>query len=123
MIKVLKSLLLTFIVSTIFAFIFIDSFWNVFIITTLSQLILFYFFNTIYEGYVVKKAMELNISLEEEKSKNNVILSCPSCVHRQTIEMNLTRAFTYKCDKCGSEIKAEPSVKNYLVTNPIYVEK
>ena len=122
MLNILKSILITLVVSTIFGFI-IDPFWKTFIITTLSQFIVFYFFNTIYQGYVVQEAILMNIELEKEKQINRVLLTCPSCGHKQWVEMNLSEILTYKCEKCGVEIKAEPSVKNYLTTNPIYVEK
>jgi len=122
MINILKSFIITILVSTIFAFI-IEPFWKTFIITTLLQFIIFYFFNTLYQGYIVKKAMELNIQLENEKAKSTVTLPCPSCNYIQQVEMSFNKTTTYKCDKCNTEIKAEPNVKNYLTTNPIYVEK
>ena len=123
MTRILKSLGLTFLVSTIFALVLRDNFWSVFTITTLIQIILFYFFNTIYEGYIIQKAIKLNTELETEKSKNLITLACPSCNHKQTLEMNLTNFIIYKCDKCSVEIKAEPNVRNYITTDPIYFDK
>jgi|TARA_R100000482_G_scaffold124935_1_gene80104 DNA-directed RNA polymerase subunit RPC12/RpoP len=119
MLNVLKSILITLVVSTIFGFI-IEPFWKTFIIVTLLQFIVFYFFNTLYQGYVLKKAMQLNITLEKEKQKNSIMLACPSCNYRQFVEMNLLESVIYKCDQCNTEIKAEPNVKNYITTNPIY---
>lgn len=120
--NILKSILLTISVSTIFAF-FIDPFWKTFTITTVIQFVVFYFFNTAYQGYIIQKAIKLNTQFEKEKAVNLVTLACPSCNHNQTIEMNLTSFKIYKCEKCDVEIKAEPNVKNYITTDPIYFDK
>jgi hypothetical protein len=37
--------------------------------------------------------------------------------------MTLNEPILYNCEKCEVEIKADPVVKNYLTTNPIYFEK
>jgi ribosomal protein L37AE/L43A len=119
--KLFISLLLTFSVSSLFGIIFKD--WIVFILATILQYLFFYFFNSMYENWLKNKIMQNSLELEKVKSKNTVKLNCPTCDNVEEVEMTFNGAVVYKCGKCDAEIKAEPIVKNYLTTNPIYFDK
>lgn len=119
--RLLTSLSLTFLVSALFGIFFKDIL--VFVIATILQILFFYFFNTIYGNYLRTKVAEQRIELEKQQSINTVPLNCPTCNHLQSVRMTLNEPILYNCDKCEIEIKADPVVKNYLTTNPIYFEK
>ncbi len=119
--RVITSLSLTFLVSAFFGLIFKDII--VFALATVLQILFFYFFNTIYGNYLRNTIMQQNIEMEKQQSVNSVPLNCPTCNHLQLVKMTLNEPVIYKCDKCECEIKADPVVKNYLTTNPIYFEK
>ena len=122
--KYLYSLIVTLSVSTLFVLLFIDNFKIVFAITTLLQFLLFNIFNTIYENILRKKAIELSIEFEEQRSKNMVNVNCPCGENtQQNILMTLSEDTLYECIKCKREIRASNQVNTLLTTTPIYTKR
>ena len=119
--KFLFSITATILVSGLFGLLF--SSWIVFLIASILQFLIFGSFNTLYENYLRQKAIKMQLDMDLVNSKSNVKLNCPSCNHVQEVKMTFEGAVVYKCEKCDVEIKAEPVVKNYLTTNPIYFDK
>jgi len=120
--KYFISIILTICISTLIGLLFIDNFKVVFAITTLFQFIGFYIFNTIYENLLQKKAIELSIEFEKERSKSMVTVSCPTCGNIQQIQMEINTDKIYECSKCKKEIKATNITNTLLTTNPIYTQ-
>tara|TARA_R110002153_G_scaffold53177_2_gene148517 strand:- start:56505 stop:56876 length:372 start_codon:yes stop_codon:yes gene_type:complete len=120
--KYVISILLTGCISALFGLIFIDNFKVVFAIATLFQFIGFYIFNNIYENLLQRKAIELSIEFEKERSKGMVTVSCPTCGNIQQIQMAINTDKLYECSKCKKEIKASNATNTLLTTNPIYTQ-
>tara|TARA_R110000772_G_scaffold258300_1_gene375465 strand:+ start:118 stop:492 length:375 start_codon:yes stop_codon:yes gene_type:complete len=124
MIKSIVSLVLTICISTLFSLIFIDNFKVVFAITTILQFIGFYIFNNIYENLLKKRAIELSIEFEKERSKNVVTINCPcSENNQQTIQMTFNEDTIYECSKCKKEIRASNNISTLMTTVPMYTQR
>ena len=114
--KVLLSLTLTLLVSSLFGIIFKD--WFVFALATILQILFFYFFNSVYENFLIKRAVEINGEIEKEKYKNAVLVTCP-CGSSQEVILSLEKDTIYRCNECKNEIRAAVNIGTALVTNPI----
>jgi hypothetical protein len=124
MIKSIVSLFLTICISTLFSLIFIDNFKVVFAITTILQFIGFYIFNNIYENLLKRRAIELSIEFEKERSKNVVTINCPcSENNQQTIQMTFNEDTIYECSKCKKEIRASNNISTLMTTVPMYTQR
>ena len=117
--RILASLTLTLLVSGLFGIIFKD--WFVFTLATIMQILFFYFFNTVYENYLTKKVIEATSSLEIEKLKNTVRVTCP-CGSSQEVLLTMTEDTIYRCDECKNEIRAAVNIGTSMVTTPIVTE-
>tara|TARA_R110000787_G_scaffold177712_2_gene289693 strand:- start:18854 stop:19216 length:363 start_codon:yes stop_codon:yes gene_type:complete len=116
MIKVITSLALTLLVSGIFGILFRD--WLVFGLVTILQILFFYFFNTIYENFLIKRAIEIGAETEKVIYDNTTKVDCP-CGSSQEITLSLTEDTIYRCDACKNEIRATTSIGTALVTTPL----
>lgn len=114
--KLITSLTLTFLVSGIFGILFRD--WLVFGLVTILQILFFYFFNTIYENFLIKKAVEINAETQKAKYDNTVKVKCP-CGATQDVILSLTEDTIYRCAECKNEIRATTSIGTALVTTPL----
>jgi hypothetical protein len=114
--KLITSLTLTFLVSGIFGILFRD--WLVFGLVTILQFLFFYFFNSIYENFLIKRAVELNALAEKAKYDNTVTVSCP-CGSTQDVVLSLTEDTIYRCNDCKNEIRATTNIGTALVTTPL----
>ena len=86
--KVLISLLITSLVSTLAGLIIPANFWVVFAFAFVIQILFFYFFNSIYENKLIEKAQILKLAELKETSKQIVMVQCPCDEKvRQDIEM------------------------------------
>ena len=70
--KLLTSITLTLLVSGLFGIIFKD--WLVFILATILQVLFFYFFNTVYENFLIKKTLEVNAEIKKLEFDNTCLL-------------------------------------------------
>ena len=102
--KAIISLLLTLSVSILFGMLFKDIL--VFFISLILQFLFFYFFNTIYENNLRKKAIILATEFEKERSKNERIITC-QCGHKSTQEVSLdpNKEQIYRCEECGKDMR------------------
>ena len=114
--KVILSLTLTFLVSGLFGIIFKD--WLVFGLVTILQILFFYFFNTVYENFLIKRAVELSGEIEKETLKNTVQVTCP-CGSKPEVILSMTEDTIYRCADCNNEIRATTNIGTALVTTPI----
>lgn len=124
MVKIIISLLITSLVSALFGLLFIEKFFLVFILSTILQFLFFYFFNSIYENYQIKKAVELQIAQEKNQLENTVRVLCPCGENNpQEVKLSLREDTIYPCSKCKKEVRATTNVGTTLITSPIYTEK
>ena len=114
--KLITSLTLTFLVSAIFGILFRD--WLVFGLITILQFLFFYFFNSIYENFLIKRAVEITAAAEKSKYDNTVNVNCP-CGANQDVILSLTEDTIYRCDDCKNEIRATTNIGTALVTTPL----
>ena len=108
--KLLTSVALTLMVSGLFGIIFKD--WFVFILATILQVLFFYFFNTVHENYLIKKALEAGAEIKKLEFDNSMEVVCP-CGAKQNEDT------IYRCDKCKNEIRAAVNVGTAMVTVPV----
>ena len=118
--KILVSLTLTLLVSGLFGIIFKD--WLVFGLATILQILFFYFFNTVYENFLIKRAVEINGEIEKEKYKNAITVTCP-CGATQEVILSLTEDTIYRCKECKNEIRATTNIGTALITTPLIVKE
>lgn len=119
--KVLISLLITSLVSTLAGLIIPANFWVVFAFAFVIQILFFYFFNSIYENKLIEKAQILKLAELKETSKQIVMVQCPCDEKvRQDIEMRFDMDVIYQCNKCNKNIKVVSDIKTLLTTEPIY---
>ena len=114
--KLITSLTLTFLVSAIFGILFRD--WLVFGLVTILQFLFFYFFNSIYENFLIKKALETGAEIKKLEFDNSMDVVCP-CGAKQTVILSIHEDTIYRCDKCKNEIRAAVNVGTAMVTVPV----
>lgn len=121
--RILFSLILTSLVSTLAGLLFASHFWNVFFLVFILQVLFFYFFNSVYENKLIEKAQQLKLEEFKEQNKQIVLVECP-CDEKtqQEVSMRFDRDVIYQCGKCKKNIKAMTSVKTIQTTEPIYFE-
>lgn len=119
--KIIISLLITTLVSSLAGLLFVSKFWIVFSLVFILQILFFYFFNSIYENKLIEKAQALKLKEFQELNKHIVTVQCP-CAEKnnQNIEMRFDKDIVYECAKCKKNVKAIADVKTILTTDPIY---
>lgn len=119
--RIVISLILTFLVSTLIGLIFLNKFWIVFTLAAIIQFLFFYILNTVYENKLIEKAQKIKLDEFKELTKHYVLVNCP-CAERvkQDVEIRFDKDIIYKCNKCEKNIRALPDVKTVLQTDPIY---
>lgn len=121
--KVIISIGITSLVSTLAGLLFISKFWIIFSLIFILQILFFYFFNSIYENKLIEKAQKLKLEEFKELNKNVVIVECPcDQKSKQEVDLRYDRDVIYKCKKCDKNIKAISDVKTLLTTDPIYFD-
>lgn len=118
--KILTSLGLTMLVGSLFGLLFKS--FIVFSIAIILQILFFYFFNTVYENFIVQKIVNANIEFEKEKLKNIAQVTCP-CGAKQEVSISMTEDTIYRCKDCKNEIRATTNIGTTLVTTPIVTKR
>ena len=118
--KLLTSITLTLLVSGLFGIIFKD--WLVFILATILQVLFFYFFNTVYENFLIKKTLEVNAEIKKLEFDNTIEVTCP-CGARQNVTLSIGEDTIYRCQECKNEIRAAVNIGTAMVKTPIRAEK
>jgi hypothetical protein len=119
--KIVFSLAVTILVSTLLGLLFYSKFWIVFALGFILQFLFFYILNTVYENRLIEKAQKLKLEEFKEQTKHFVLVECP-CNEKvkQDVEVRFDKDIIYKCNKCEKNIRAIPDVKTLLQTDPIY---
>lgn len=120
--KLLTSIGVTLLVSSLFALLFKS--WYVFLLSTVMQFVFFYFFNSIYENYLIQKAAQINLQTLKEENKNKVKVLCPCGENNpQDVTLNFNEDTLYECSKCKKQVRATSNVGTSLVTLPVFTKK
>jgi ABC-type multidrug transport system fused ATPase/permease subunit len=119
--KILFSLVITSLVSTLAGLIYVSQFWIIFGLAFILQVLFFYFLNSIYENKLIEKAQKLKLEEYKELTKHIILIECP-CADKakQDVEVRFDKELIYKCNKCDKNIRALPDIKTVLQTDPIY---
>lgn len=115
-----KSILITAVVSALFAFGLVQfvGFWNTFSLVTGIQFITFWISNS--RQQIDKESLydefEANIDGLLSLSRVSVECVCANHVFNEEIFMNSNNI--YRCPKCNNNIKLDPQIRAVLQTDP-----
>jgi hypothetical protein len=116
---IIKSLLATVAVSTIFGLLFPSNFLATFAIVTAIQVLFFIALNT-YRDVQKSKAAVLEIA---ELSKQGLEVTCPCFKQsKQFIPIVLNDVNEYECDQCPHRVKVSISAETMIATVPVELE-
>ena len=119
--SVLRSLAITFIISTIIAGIFVTfeiSFLKVFILATIALFIIFFMFNAIMEHKAIKNQQIIENERIKEFSKQGMELQCEYCDHSQFVPLRFDHDTKFECDQCENTNSTHIEIVVTQTTNP-----
>mgnify|MGYP000604330352 CR=1 FL=1 len=115
-----KSLVITVGVSTLFAFGVADyiNFWNAFAFITGLQFIAFWIINS--RQYSDRDGIysEFEANIDNILSLSQTSVECPCGNHVFEEEVFVNSANNYRCPKCNNNIKLDVEITAVLLTNP-----
>lgn len=121
--RFLLSVFLTACISTILGLIFRDSFWYVFTLAAILQIVGFLLFQQIYTNRLVSNFEQIKIQQIKENNRNFIEVSCPcDDQNKQIVDFRFDQKNVYKCTKCGKNFTAIATLRTVLTTDPIYFE-
>jgi len=118
-----RSLLITAVVSTLFAF-GLDQFvgfWNTFSLVTGVQFITFWIINS--RQQLDKEALygEFETNLDSLLALSRVSVECPCTNHVFTEEVFMNSDNIHRCPKCNNNVKLDAQIRAVLQTDPIEI--
>tara|TARA_R110001606_G_scaffold172178_1_gene318364 strand:- start:279 stop:647 length:369 start_codon:yes stop_codon:yes gene_type:complete len=115
-----KSLLITVGVSTLFAFGVADhiNFWNAFALVTGLQFIIFWIINSRQNSDKDNIYSEFEANLDTLLSLSQASVECPCGNHVFEEEVFVNSENTYRCPKCNNNIKLDTQITAVLLTDP-----
>jgi len=117
-----KSLIITLLVSTIFGIIlnsFGFGFLPSFLLFTLLQFIIFYFYGEYIKRKNNKIKLDVELKLFQEQSRQMTIVTCPCDRNIETtIPININGENKYKCPGCIKDVTVFLTTKTALATTP-----
>ena len=121
--KILKSFIITALVSLIVASFFTNHFWPVFGLITLIQIIVSSIFSQIYSNRAIRDLEEIKINQIKEANRNVVTIPCPCDMQADlTVDYRFDRVNIVVCSKCDKNIKCTAAIGTAVTTDPIYFE-
>lgn len=122
--KLLKSFIITALVSLIIASFFTNYFWPVFGLTTLIQIIVSSIFAQIYSNRVIREFEDIRTEQIKEANRNVVTVPCPCDEKTElTLDYRFDTVNTVVCSRCEKNIKCTAGIGTAVTTDPIYFEK
>lgn len=123
LLKLLKSFIITALISLIIASFFTNYFWPVFGLTTLIQIIASSIFSQIYSNRVIREFEDIRTEQIKEANRNVVTVPCPCDMKTDiTLDYRFDRVNTVVCSKCDKNIKCTAGIGTAVTTDPIYFE-
>jgi hypothetical protein len=122
MLPLLRSLLITLLISLGFAFSLRNVFglWETFTLVTALQYILSFIVKT-YEERAGQVA-QLTQTLDEILSRQEVIVECPCGKNEIPVTIFIDEENIVKCDACKNKFKVITEISTRLVTEPLVLE-
>jgi hypothetical protein len=122
MLPLLRSLLITLLISLGFAFSLRNVFglWETFTLVTALQYILSFIVKT-YEERAGQVA-QLTQTLDEILSRQEVIVECPCGKNEIPVTIFIDEETIVKCDACKNKFKVVTEISTRLVTEPLVLE-
>jgi hypothetical protein len=122
MLPLLRSLLITLLISLGFAFSLRNVFglWETFTLVTALQYILSFIVKT-YEDRAGQVA-QLTQTLDEILSRQEVIVECPCGKNEIPVTIFIDEENIVKCDACKNKFKVITEISTRLVTEPLVLE-
>jgi len=123
--KLIKSIVITALVSIITSIslgLFFGNYLACFLIATLLQFLFFYAVGEILKRKDSKKLLEFSIKQQELMSQQSTTVVCP-CDRKieSTIPIRLDRDNTYICAGCNKNINVKAEFKTALNTTPVLI--
>ena len=116
----IKSLLITVGVSTLFAFGVADyvNFWNAFAFVTGLQFVTFWLINSHQRADKDGIYSEFESNMDSVLALSHAAVECPCGNHVFEEEVFVNSDNTYRCPKCNNNIKLDTQVTAVLLTDP-----
>jgi hypothetical protein len=116
----IKSLLITAGVSTLFAFGVADyiNFWNAFAFVTGLQFIIFWIISSSRQADKGSIYSEFEANMDSVLSLSQASVECPCGNHVFEEEVFVNSENTYRCPKCNNNIKLDAQITAVLLTDP-----
>lgn len=118
-----RSLSITAVVSTLFAFGLEQfvGFWNTFSLVTGVQFITFWIINS--RQQLDKEALygEFETNLDSLLALSRVSVECPCTNHVFTEEVFMNSDNIHRCPKCNNNVKLDAQIRAVLQTDPIEI--
>ena len=116
---IIKSILITTVVSTIIALAFLSYFWQAFAISAALQVIIFYIINTIRDVSIQK----LENQRIAEYSKQGLLLKCPCYKQNEEfVPIVLNENNNYSCEVCNKPVAVSIQTTTLAATVPVDLE-
>lgn len=116
---IIRSIIITVIISSIIALLFLNHFWIAFAITTAIQIILFYIVNTIRDVSLYR----LENQRIAEYSKQGMLLKCPCHVQNEEfVPIYLNEPNEYNCGACNKPVSVKIEATTLAATIPIDID-
>lgn len=129
MLFILKSTLITAGISTSIGFALRSfiGFWEIFILSTIVQYLLFYYIDLFINKKTLANTLTADIStlandLDSIILRQEVKVECPCGNNTIPIVLFMDEELVITCDKCNNKLKVTPEVNILLVTEPINLE-
>lgn len=123
--KVIRSLILTTVISSLLAWLTIDEvnakdFLKWCIIYTIIQVFCNAIYITCVEYFVVKRLNKQVIERYNKQLKTTVTFTCP-CPSKilQSVDIDVSKQNSYKCIQCDKEVNVAIDLHNRLATKPV----
>ena len=122
---ILRSIIITGLVSILFGFAFhkILGFWESISLAFVTQFVLSFIISSFKINKVQSLTFEFETELQQLIDLNEVSISCPcgNYTYKDSVFMNLDNS--YVCEKCGNEFKLNIDITPTLITEPVNVNK
>tara|TARA_R110000764_G_scaffold144681_1_gene232454 strand:- start:1449 stop:1817 length:369 start_codon:yes stop_codon:yes gene_type:complete len=116
----IKSLLITVGVSTLFAFGVADyiNFWNAFAFVTGVQFITFWMLNSYQRADKDVIYSEFETNMDNVLALSQAVVECPCGNHVFEEEVFINSENTFRCPKCNNNVKLDAQITAVLLTDP-----
>ncbi len=122
---ILRSILITSIVSILFGFALrnVFGFWEALSLAFVLQFIVAFITSSFKINRVENLTTEFQVELEQLLSLSETTIACPCGNYTFTENVFANVESTYVCEKCNNEFKLDVTVTPTLLTHPVNVDQ